>query len=80
MVCLVQDWFAFEEYARYKKGFWQETIIEGVTDIRVKAGECGFIRKFENRKEQLLTDIMELCKNQCFIKVTENIPDQDFFR
>ncbi len=76
---LVQSWAIFEQYARYKKGFWQETIIEGTTDIRVKVEECGFTRKFKNREDSLLTQITELCKNQCFIKVTENIPDQDFF-
>ena len=79
MVNLVSDWDVFEEYAKRKKGFWQETISDGVTDIRVRAGRCGFIREFENREDKLLTRIMDLCRRQRYIKVVENVPDEDFF-
>ena len=79
MVNLVEDWAVFEEYARRKKGFYQFTINDGVVDMRVKSEECGFIREFKNREDPLLTRIMDLCRRQRFIKVTENIPDKDFF-
>lgn len=78
MVNLVEDWAVFEEYARRKKGFYQSTINDGVVDMRVKSEECGFIREFKNREDPLLTRIMDLCRKQRFIKVTENIPDKDF--
>ena len=79
MVNLVEDWAVFEEYARRKKGFYQHTINDGMVDMRVRSEECGFIREFKNREDPLLTRIMDLCRKQRFIKVTENIPDQDFF-
>jgi hypothetical protein len=79
MVNLVNDWDVFEKYAKRKKGFWQETISDGVTNIRVRAGNCGFIREFANREDKLLTRIMDLCRRQRYIKVVENVPDEDFF-
>jgi hypothetical protein len=79
MVILVGDWDVFEEYAKRKKGFWQETISDGATDIRVKAGSCGFIREFENREDELLKRIMDLCRRQRYIEVVENVPEEDFF-
>lgn len=79
MVNLVDDWGAFEEYATNRRGFYQVTVNDGITEIRVKSGECAFVREFKNREDSLLTRIMDLCRRQRFVKVSGSIPDDGFF-
>ena len=81
MVNLVEDWEILEEYAGDKQGFYQ--ILEGyaeAVEIRVAIGRLGFKKEFENKEDTLLNRILSFCKFHNFIKVSENVRDEFFFK
>jgi hypothetical protein len=77
---LVEDWETIEEYAGDKQGFYQ--ILSGEKDIelRLTVGKLGFKQKFENSKDQLLERIIKFCSFQNYVKISENIRDEQFFK
>jgi len=82
MVDIVEDWEVLKAYTGYKQGFYQ--IIENknkkAIDIRVNVGRLGFKRKFTNKEDPLLNNILEFCKSKKYIKVSNNIMDEFFFK
>ena len=80
MVNLVEAWETLEEYTGYKKGDYQ--IISGEKDVelRLTVGKLGFKQKFENSKDQLLECIIKFCSFQNYVKISENIRDEQFFK
>ena len=80
MVNLVEDWETIEEYAGDKQGFYQ--ILSGEKDIelRLTVGKLGFKQRFENSKDQLLERIIKFCSFQNYVKISENIRDEQFFK
>ena len=81
MVNLVDDWEVLEDYAGDKQGFYQ--ILEGyaeAVEIRVAIGRLGFKKEFENKGDTLLNCILSFCKSRDFIKVSENVRDEFFFK
>ena len=81
MVNLVEDWEVLEEYAGDKQGFYQ--ILEGyaeAVEIRVAIGRLGFKKEFENKEDTLVNRILSFCKFRSFIKVSENVRDEFFFK
>jgi hypothetical protein len=79
LVNLVEDWKVLRGYAGNKRGFYQILENEKSIEIRVKVGELGFKRGFENKDDQLLVDILGLCKSKNYIEVINNIMDTYFF-
>ncbi|MGB9134488.1 MAG: hypothetical protein WCC63_02720 [Candidatus Bathyarchaeia archaeon] len=80
MVNLVDDWEILEEYAGDKQGFYQILYgAEGV-EIRVAVGRLGFRREFENAKDPLLDRIVSFCSSRRYVKVSESIRDEFFFK
>ena len=80
MVYVVEDWETIEEYAGDKQGFYQ--ILpggEGV-EIRVAVGKLGYKQSFKDSKDPLLNCIIKFCGFQNYIKVSENIWADNFFR
>ena len=40
----------------------------------------GFKREFQSKSDQLLTRILAFCRLQKYIKVSENVRDESFFK
>ena len=80
MVNLVEDWENMEEYAGDKQGFYQ--ILSGGkgAEIRVTVGRLGFKRSFDDSKDPLLDRIVRFCGFQNYVKISENIRDEQFFK
>ena len=69
-----------EEYAGDKQGFYQ--ILQGGkgVEIRVTVGKLGFKQSFDNSKDPLLERIIKFCGFQNYVKISENIRDEQFFK
>ena len=81
MVNLVEEWEILEDYAGDKQGFYQ--IIEDgaeTVEIRVAIGRLGFKKEFQNKGDMLLNRILSFCKSRNYIKVSENVRDEFFFK
>ena len=79
MVNLVEDWQTIEEYAGDKQGFYQILQGKGV-EIRLTVGKLGFKHSFDNSKDPLLERIIKFCGFQNYVKISENIRDEQFFK
>jgi hypothetical protein len=80
MVNLVDDWEVLEEHAGEKQGFYQLLGVDGAIEIRVATGKLGFRKEFESGKDELLMRIQDFCKSKKFIRISENIRDEQFFK
>mgnify|MGYP001032600724 CR=1 FL=1 len=81
MVNLVEDWEVLEEYAEnHKRGFYQMLTDAKNVEIRVSVGGLGFKKEFDNPQDPLLDRIIAFCKSQRYIKVSESIRDEYFFK
>ena len=80
MVNLVEDWENIEDYAGYKQGLYQIFSGGKGAEIRVTVGRLGFKQSFENSKDQLLEHIIKFCSFQNYVKISENIRDEQFFK
>jgi hypothetical protein len=80
LVNLVEDWEIMEEYAGDKQGFYQ--IIAGGkgVEIRLAVGKLGFKKSFDDSKDPLLDRIIRFCGFQNYVKVSENVRDDYFFK
>ncbi len=80
MVNIVEDWDVIEEYAGEKIGFYQLLANDGMFEIRVQTGRVGFKREFENGNDPLLTKILDFCRKQRYIRVSQKLRDEEFFK
>ena len=80
MVNLVEEWEVLEEYAGDKQGFYQVLADGEVVEIRVAIGRLGFKKEFENKGDSLLNRILAFCKFRKYIKISENVRDEFFFK
>jgi serine phosphatase RsbU (regulator of sigma subunit) len=80
LVNLIEDWDVLEEYAGEKLGFYQLLATDGMFEIRVQTGRVGFKREFENGNAPLLNKILDFCKRHRYIRVTQKLRDEEFFK
>jgi len=80
LVNIVEDWEVLEEYAGDKQGFYQVLGEGEPIEIRVAIGRLGFKKEFESKSDALLNRIIAFCKTRKFIRVTENVRDEFFFK
>jgi hypothetical protein len=80
LVNIVEDWEVLEEYAGDKQGFYQVLGEGEALEIRVAIGRLGFKKEFESKNDALLNRILSFCKTRKFIRVTENVRDEFFFK
>ena len=80
MVNLVEEWEVLEEYAGDKQGFYQVLADGEVVEIRVAIGRLGFKKEFANKSDSLLSRILSFCKSRSYIKISENVRDEFFFK
>ena len=80
MVNLIEDWDVLEEYAGEKLGFYQLLASDDLFEIRVQTGRVGFIKEFENGDDKFLTKILDFCRKHGYIRISEHLRDEDFFK
>jgi hypothetical protein len=78
VVNLVEDWSILAEYAGEKLGFYQLIAGNKTFQVRVQTGRLGFIGEFST-EDPVLQEIKKFCEKR-FIKVSEHIRDEDFFK
>jgi hypothetical protein len=80
LVNLVEDWEVLQEYAGDKQGYYQLIGDEGTFEIRVVVGKLGFKRVFCKTPDPLLTEITTFCKGHKYVRISESIRDEVFFK
>ena len=80
MVNLVEEWEVLEEYAGDKQGFYQLLADGEAVEIRVAIGRLGFKKEFENKGDPLLNRVLSFCKTRKYIRISENVRDELFFK
>ena len=80
LVNIIEDWDVLEEYAGEKLGFYQLLESDGNFEITVQTGRIGFKREFEKGDDSLLNKIMDSCRKHRYIRVSEHLRDEEFFR
>src|SRR3990172_8763808 len=80
LVNLVEEWAVLEEYTVEKLGFYQKLDNDGKIEVRVSTGKLGFKKEFKRADDPELTQILAFCKRHQFIKISENVRDEAFFK
>jgi hypothetical protein len=80
LVNIIEDWDVLEEYAGEKLGFYQLLATDGMFEIRVQTGRVGFKREFENGNDPLLNKILDFCRRHRYIRVSQKLRDEEFFK
>jgi hypothetical protein len=80
LVNLVEEWEIVKDYAGDKQGFYQILGNDDAVEIRVAVGRLGFKKEFESKKDPSLSNILAFCKFRKYIKVSESIRDENFFK
>jgi hypothetical protein len=80
VVNIIEDWEVLEEYAGEKLGFYQLLDNDGKIEIRVQTGKVGFKQEFALGSDALLNKILDFCKKHRYIRVCENLRDDQFFK
>jgi hypothetical protein len=80
LVNLIEDWDVLEEYAGEKMGFYQLLGTDGTFEIRVQTGRLGFKKEFEKADDPLLSKILDFCRKQRYIRISEHLRDEEFFK
>jgi hypothetical protein len=80
LVNIIEDWEVLEEYAGEKLGFYQRIDYDGKIEIKVQTGRVGFIKEFESDTDKLLNRILDFCRRRRYIRVCENVRDEQFFK
>jgi len=80
LVNIIEDWEVLEEYAGDKQGLYQVLGDGEPVEIRVAIGRLGFKKEFENKGDPLLNRILVFCKSRKFIRISENVRDEFFFK
>jgi hypothetical protein len=80
LVNIIEDWDVIEEYAGEKMGFYQRLDIDGKIEIKVQTGRVGYRKEFESESDKLLSRILEFCQRHRYIRVYENVRDDQFFK
>ena len=80
MVNLVEDWEVLQEYAGDKQGYYQVLSTDGVVEVRVAIGKLGFKKQFDNNADPLLTRILAFCRTRKYVRISETVRDELFFK
>ncbi len=80
MVNLIEDWDVLEEYAGEKLGFYQLLGNDETFEIRVQTGRLGFRKEFEKADDPLLNKILDFCRKRRYIRISEHLRDEEFFK
>lgn len=80
MVNLVEDWEHIEDQTKWcRYGVYQVRDSLDGFEVRVRVGQFGFKKTFQNKEDAKLNRILDFCKHEDFIKVSGTVPDELFF-
>ena len=80
VVYIVDNWKEMEAYSGdVKNGYYQILNVDGEVEIRVQVGRLGFIKKFKDPLDPLLSEIIDFCTHKYF-NVSKSIRDDFFFK
>lgn len=80
MVNLVENWEVLQEYAGDKQGYYQVLSTDGAIEVRVAIGKLGFKKQFDNNADPLLTKILAFCRSRKYVRISETVRDELFFK
>ena len=80
LVNLIEDWDVLAEYAGKKLGFYQCIGNDGPIEIRVQTGRIGFKKEYNTRDDSELLKILDFCRKHRYIKISEHLRDEEFFK
>jgi hypothetical protein len=80
LVNLIEDWDVLEEYAGEKLGFYQLLANDGMFEIRVLTARVGFRKEYASGDDKELNKILDFCRKHRFIRVSQKLRDEDFFK
>ena len=80
VVNIIEDWEVLEEYAGEKLGFFQQIDRDGKIEVKVQTGRVGFVKEFDSETDKLLNRILDFCRRHRYIRVCENVRDDQFFK
>ena len=53
---------------------------DGTIEVRIAIGRLGFKKEFDNNADPLLTCILSFCKTRKYIRISETVRDELFFK
>jgi len=76
----VEDWDCIEDQTKWcRYGVYQTRgRLDGV-EVRVRVGQFGYKKTFQNQEDKQLKRILEFCRHEGFIKVLGTVPNDFFF-
>jgi hypothetical protein len=77
---LVEDWEVLQEYAGDKQGYYQILSTDGAVEARVATGRLGFKKQFDNNADPLLTRILAFCRTRKYVRISDTVRDELFFK
>ncbi|MCJ7559620.1 hypothetical protein MUO79_03250 [Candidatus Bathyarchaeota archaeon] len=81
MVNIVEEWKDMERYSsQVSNGAYKLVGVEGKAEIRVKLGQFGFIKVFDDPNDPHLSEILTFCKTRGYLNVSKTIKDEFFFK
>lgn len=80
VVNTIDDWKILLEYTGGKLGFYQLRQIDGKVEIRVMTGRLGFKKEYSDPNDKEFGEILTFCENHRFIRVSEYLREEEFFR
>ena len=80
MVNLVDNWEVLEGYAGDKQGYYQVLSTNGTIEVRIATGRLDFKKEFDNNADPLLTGVLFFCKIRKYIRISETVRDEFFFK
>ena len=81
MVRIVEDWETMEEHGTEQQTIYQVLEAEEEkTVVNVLAGRIGFKKVFDNPKDPLIQRIIKFCKSQYFVKFSQSVNPDQFFK
>ncbi len=80
MVNLVEDWEVLLDYAGDKPGYYQVINNDGLMEVCLTVGRLGFKKQFDNNADPLLDRIMSFCRTRKYVRISETIRDELFFK
>ena len=81
MVYLVEDWEIMEEYGTEPQTVYQIFAAEEEkTIVRVAAGRICFKKEFDDPTDPLISRIIKFCKSKSYVKLTNTIEADHFFK
>jgi len=88
MVHILENWLDFVEYAKNcRYGAYQVKRMSQTVEVRVMAGKFGYVAVYDldeqgniiPEQKESYNEVIRYCKDRQYFKVSESIPEEQFF-